>query len=220
MIINIPFRDYKKFPITQLFGERFLYRGKIVSHKGIDWAMPKLTPLLAPISGRVYRVEQTRLWGYGRTVYIQNTDAKNDKVQVILAHCESINVKFGDRVVVGDRVSLSGRTGFWRGVNGYHLHFGVKINGIYVNPLKYLKIPDPRQVEIFPEVKDQAILKSFLGDYVVKEGDTLWKISQTFYGHGTHYIDIFNANQDIIADPNKIKAGQRLRLPILLNKGI
>ena len=76
MKINLPFDKNRKYPITQLFGERFLYRAKIVSHKGVDWAMPKLTPLTAPFSGEVYRVEKTRDYGYGKTVYIRATDKK------------------------------------------------------------------------------------------------------------------------------------------------
>ena len=49
--------------------------------------------------------------------------------------------------------------------------------------------------------------------YEVKPGDTLWKIAKAHYGDGSLYQDIFKANQDVLTDPDKIKVGQRLRIP-------
>ena len=49
--------------------------------------------------------------------------------------------------------------------------------------------------------------------YEVKAGDTLWKIAKEHYGDGNLYRDIFNANTDVLTDPDKIKVGQRLRIP-------
>ena len=49
--------------------------------------------------------------------------------------------------------------------------------------------------------------------YKVKPGDTLWKIAKQYYGDGSLYPDIFKANQDILSDPDKIKVGQKLRIP-------
>jgi len=49
--------------------------------------------------------------------------------------------------------------------------------------------------------------------YEVKKGDTLWKIAKDHYGDGSLYTDIFKANQDVLTDPDKIKVGQRLRIP-------
>jgi nucleoid-associated protein YgaU len=47
----------------------------------------------------------------------------------------------------------------------------------------------------------------------VKAGDTLFKIAKAHYGDGNLYQDIFKANQDVLTDPDKIKVGQRLRIP-------
>ncbi len=47
--------------------------------------------------------------------------------------------------------------------------------------------------------------------YVVKSGDNLSKISKSFYGNPNEYMKIANANG--IADPDKIKAGQELKIP-------
>lgn len=49
--------------------------------------------------------------------------------------------------------------------------------------------------------------------YVVKKGDTLWKIAESYYGDGSLYKKIFEANKDILKDPNVIKVGQKLRIP-------
>ena len=47
----------------------------------------------------------------------------------------------------------------------------------------------------------------------VVSGETLWKISERYYGDGSLYKNIFEANQDILKDPNVIKVGQKLRIP-------
>ena len=47
----------------------------------------------------------------------------------------------------------------------------------------------------------------------VKKGDTLWKIAEKYYGDGSLYTNIFEANRDILKDPNVIKIGQKLRIP-------
>lgn len=49
--------------------------------------------------------------------------------------------------------------------------------------------------------------------YEVKKGDTLWKIAKEKYGDGSLYPEIFKANQDTLSDPDKIKVGQKLRIP-------
>lgn len=49
--------------------------------------------------------------------------------------------------------------------------------------------------------------------YVVQKGDTLSKIAGEFYGDPTLYPRIFDANRDLLVDPNRIKPGQKLRIP-------
>jgi nucleoid-associated protein YgaU len=47
----------------------------------------------------------------------------------------------------------------------------------------------------------------------VVSGDTLGAIAQTYYGKASLYMKIFEANRDILDDPNLIKVGQKLRIP-------
>jgi len=49
--------------------------------------------------------------------------------------------------------------------------------------------------------------------YTVKAGDSLSKISKAVYGNASEYMKIFEANRDILNDPNKISPGQNLRIP-------
>ena len=49
--------------------------------------------------------------------------------------------------------------------------------------------------------------------YTVQPGDTLSKISKQFYGNANEYMKIFEANRDLLSDPNKINPGQSLKIP-------
>lgn len=49
--------------------------------------------------------------------------------------------------------------------------------------------------------------------YEVKAGDTLGRIAQHFYGKASLYPKIFEANRDVLSNPDLIKVGQRLRIP-------
>ena len=51
------------------------------------------------------------------------------------------------------------------------------------------------------------------GSYVVKSGDTLWKIAKKYYGDGTKYTKIYNANKGKIKNPSLIYPGQKLTIP-------
>lgn len=50
--------------------------------------------------------------------------------------------------------------------------------------------------------------------YTVKAGDTLSKIAREHLGDANAYMKIFNANKDQLTDPDKIKPGQVLKLPL------
>lgn len=49
--------------------------------------------------------------------------------------------------------------------------------------------------------------------HVVEKGDTLGAIAKKYYGKASAYMKIFEANKDVLTDPDKIKPGQKLRIP-------
>lgn len=51
--------------------------------------------------------------------------------------------------------------------------------------------------------------------YTVQSGDTLWKIAAEMYGNGAKYQQLFEANQPMLTDADKIYPGQVLRVPAL-----
>ena len=50
--------------------------------------------------------------------------------------------------------------------------------------------------------------------HTVRSGDTLWRIAQRYLGAGSRYVEIFEANRDVIgSNPNRIFPGQVLAIP-------
>jgi len=50
--------------------------------------------------------------------------------------------------------------------------------------------------------------------YVIQSGDTLGKLAKKHYGNAMEYPRIFEANREVIEDPDKIYVGQKIRIPI------
>ena len=49
--------------------------------------------------------------------------------------------------------------------------------------------------------------------YTIQSGDTLSKIAKEKYGDANAYTKIFEANREVIGDPDKIYPGQQIRIP-------
>jgi LysM repeat protein len=64
-----------------------------------------------------------------------------------------------------------------------------------------------------PQPQQQAAAAPAARTYEVKSGDSLSKIAKQFYGDASKYPKIFEANRDQLSDPDKIKPGQKLRIP-------
>lgn len=50
-------------------------------------------------------------------------------------------------------------------------------------------------------------------DYTIKSGDTLSKIAKQHYGNANEWRRIFDANKNVINDPDKIFPGQKIVIP-------
>ena len=55
--------------------------------------------------------------------------------------------------------------------------------------------------------------KDIFGEYEVKQGDTLASIAKKLSGGKLNFQKIFDANRDVLSDPNKIQQGQKLKIP-------
>lgn len=111
--------------ITSQFGASRGYR----MHEGLDIASRVGTPIVAPGSGIVTFVGYKG--GYGYTFKIDHGYG----VQTVHAHCSKIFVQEGDRVKRGQLVAHVGNTG---SSTGPHLHYEVRVDGVPVNPMRYL----------------------------------------------------------------------------------
>ena len=48
---------------------------------------------------------------------------------------------------------------------------------------------------------------------LIQSGDTLWGIAERAYGNGARYQEIFEANREVIENPDLIYPGQKIRIP-------
>jgi outer membrane protein OmpA-like peptidoglycan-associated protein/LysM repeat protein len=64
------------------------------------------------------------------------------------------------------------------------------------------------------EEKVESEIKVSTKEYIAKKGDTLWKIAEDVYGDGKKWKNIYRFNKDSIKDPNKLKPGTKLVIPI------
>lgn len=101
-----------------------------------------------------------------------------------------------DVTVVGDKAILNGRVGTQTCSEKLTLIAGNQYGVSQVDC--QLEVTSPE-----PEAKF----------YTVKSGDTLGKIAKEFYGNASEYPKIFEANQPMLTDPDKIYVGQNLRIP-------
>ncbi|MBN1526456.1 MAG: OmpA family protein [Candidatus Omnitrophica bacterium] len=51
-------------------------------------------------------------------------------------------------------------------------------------------------------------------EYIVKEGDSLWKIAERELGKGNRWEYLYEINKDVIKNPNKLKKGTKIVIPI------
>lgn len=114
-VVNIQVRPV----ITQIFGvnPKVYAQFGLKGHNGVDFRCAVGTPLFAPFEGKIV-VKDSGNSGYGLHVFL-----RKDNLEVVLGHLSKVFIKNGALVRMGDKIALSGNTGF---STGPHLHFGMR----------------------------------------------------------------------------------------------
>ena len=116
--------------ITSYFGSREQpVKGASTNHQGIDIGVASGSAIKAAADGEV--TIATYSPSAGNYVMISH----GGSVSTVYMHCSQLLVSTGQQVKQGETIAKSGSTGY---STGPHLHFGIRSNGSYVNPLQYV----------------------------------------------------------------------------------
>ena len=118
--------------LTSPFGYRDApTEGASTFHQGVDLAGPQGTPIVASRSGTVTIAKYSNSAGYYVTIN------HGDGFSSVYMHMTSYTVSVGQKVSQGQLIGYMGSTGI---STGPHLHFGIALNGTYVNPAYYVPL--------------------------------------------------------------------------------
>lgn len=116
--------------ITSKFGDRESpTEGASSSHQGVDIGALAGNGILAAASGTV--TISTYSYSAGNYIMINHGGG----VSTVYMHCSELLVSAGQEVTQGQVIAKVGSTGY---STGSHLHFGIRVNGSYVNPTNYV----------------------------------------------------------------------------------
>jgi murein DD-endopeptidase MepM/ murein hydrolase activator NlpD len=116
--------------ITSGFGDRDSpTEGASTNHKGIDVSASTGSGIVAAASGTV--TISTYSYSAGNYIMIHHGGG----VYTVYMHCSELLVSAGQEVSQGQVIAKVGSTGY---STGPHLHFGIRVDGSYVNPAKYV----------------------------------------------------------------------------------
>lgn len=129
-----PFRQLKGSKNFASYGERrhYFYNGDKIDeawHLGMDWASIKNAKVYVSNPGKV--IFKDYLGIYGNTAIIDHGFG----ISSLYAHTSRLNIELYDEVKSKDLIANTGSTG---AVFGDHLHFGILVQGLEVNPLEWM----------------------------------------------------------------------------------
>ena len=121
--------------VSSEYGVQRYYNGEFAEnyyHRGVDYAAATGSPVIAPAAGYIRLVGRVRdgFELHGNTVGIDHGQG----LLSIMIHLSRIDVNEGDFVQAGQRVGAIGSTG---ASTGPHLHWGLYINGVAVDPVPW-----------------------------------------------------------------------------------
>ncbi len=120
----------KAAPISGVFGAQRIINGDPKSpHKGIDLAATTGTPIMAASTGKV--VELADYFYTGKTLVLDHGQG----FKTLYCHLNTTQVKLNQNVQKGEVIGTVGSTGR---ATGPHLHFGVSLNNVRVDPMIFL----------------------------------------------------------------------------------
>jgi murein DD-endopeptidase MepM/ murein hydrolase activator NlpD len=117
--------------ITDVYGYSRITVNSTIAHKGTDYRAAVGTPVYAMNSGTVRFARNLR--NYGNVIGVDHGLG----LLTIYMHLSEINVALGQEVKKGELIGKSGATGY---VLGPHLHLTIRINGISIDPLKFMEL--------------------------------------------------------------------------------
>ena len=134
--------------ISDTFGERIHpASGETRVHEGIDYVAAKDSDIMAAADGTVY--ETGFLAEYGN--YVVLLHANGD--MTYYCHCQDIIVSEQEQVQRGQKIATVGNSGR---STGYHLHFALSQNGVFVDPLKHMELSVVDSPERWKDVEDKV----------------------------------------------------------------
>lgn len=126
-----PFIHYGKEEANFADVRDYKYKGKMVDrqvHLGFDLSDVANAPVNAANTGRVVWADNLGI--YGNCIVLDHGYG----LQSIYGHLSRIDVKVGDIVKKGGKMGIAGSTGLAEGV---HVHFGMQIDGVQINPVEW-----------------------------------------------------------------------------------
>ncbi len=78
-----------------------------------------------------------------------------------------------------------------------------------------IDVVEPQDIEDVSFDVEEAPQAMRYESYIIQKDDTLQKISLKFYGTTRKWQKIYNANQDVIKDPNRLYPGKTIKIPVL-----
>lgn len=112
------------------FGDIRASKNYKIQHLGVDLKAPLGTPVFAVNDGKVVLIK--KFTDYGNTIVIDHGLG----MYSLYLHLSHFNAIKGDMVKQGDVIGLSGDTGY---ATGPHLHFGIKVRGASLDPLRFIQ---------------------------------------------------------------------------------